>query len=286
MANWRRSSPDRSMSMMTQLAMSPASSRAQRCTVTASLNVLLSRSSPVTAVTMSIRRVMAAAMSSEGTTLPRPRPLWGGAFPAPRLPTPARGAGHHEQARAVLQGDDVRGQGGGRPGRPGRAAGTPPAGPSRPRGRGQLALDRGAGRQIHERRQRLTGRVPGRRADQVPGPAVRAPHRGPPHRARTRARARAANTARSRARSALSESAEPGGAVSAAASASLASTSTAASSSAQAASRSTRASAPGLVAARRSASRRPARSAESVYEPFGQVSCDISPRPSSLVKRL
>ena len=40
-------------------ACSPASSRAQRCSVTASLNVLLSSSSLVTAVTMSIRRVMA-----------------------------------------------------------------------------------------------------------------------------------------------------------------------------------------------------------------------------------
>jgi len=54
---------------MTQLAMSPASSRAQRCSVTASLNVLLSRSSLVTAVTMSIRRVM-DSISPGGATPP------------------------------------------------------------------------------------------------------------------------------------------------------------------------------------------------------------------------
>ena len=47
------------MSTITQLAMSPASSRAHRWRVTASLNVLLSSSSLVTAVTISIRRVMA-----------------------------------------------------------------------------------------------------------------------------------------------------------------------------------------------------------------------------------
>jgi hypothetical protein len=32
-----------------------------------------------------------------------------------------------------------------------------------------------------------------------------------------------------------------------------------------------------MAAAWRSASRRPARSATSAYEPFGQVPCDISP---------
>ena len=58
------------MSTITQLAMSPASSRAQRWSVTASLNVLLSSSSLVTAVTMSIRRVMARMMSSRGDDPP------------------------------------------------------------------------------------------------------------------------------------------------------------------------------------------------------------------------
>ena len=47
------------MSMMTQVGEIAASSRAQRCSVTASLNVLLSSSSLVTAVTVSIRRVIA-----------------------------------------------------------------------------------------------------------------------------------------------------------------------------------------------------------------------------------
>ena len=57
------------MSTITQLAMPPASSRAQRCSVTASLNVLLSSSTLVTAVIMSIRRVIAptsAPVSSAG----------------------------------------------------------------------------------------------------------------------------------------------------------------------------------------------------------------------------
>jgi hypothetical protein len=54
---------------MIQLAMSPASSRAQRCSVTASLNVLLSRSSLVTAVTMSIRRVIEEMFAPGGRLL-------------------------------------------------------------------------------------------------------------------------------------------------------------------------------------------------------------------------
>ena len=52
------------MSMSTQSAISPASSRAHRCSVTASLNVLLSSSTLVTAVTASSRRVMAATAGS------------------------------------------------------------------------------------------------------------------------------------------------------------------------------------------------------------------------------
>ena len=52
------------MSMMTQSASSPASSRAHRCRVTASLNVLLSRSSRVTDVTMSSRLVIAVMAGS------------------------------------------------------------------------------------------------------------------------------------------------------------------------------------------------------------------------------
>ena len=56
------------MSTMIQLAISPASSRAQRCTVTASLNVLLSSSSLVTAVTMSIRRVTEAVLSTAASS--------------------------------------------------------------------------------------------------------------------------------------------------------------------------------------------------------------------------
>jgi hypothetical protein len=58
---------------MAQLAMSPASSRAHRCSVTASLNVLLSRRSLVTAVTMSIRRAMASTVpSAAGSSLAAP----------------------------------------------------------------------------------------------------------------------------------------------------------------------------------------------------------------------
>ena len=56
------------MSTMIQLAISPASSRAQRCTVTASLNVLLSSSSLVTAVIMSIRRVTEAVLSTAASS--------------------------------------------------------------------------------------------------------------------------------------------------------------------------------------------------------------------------
>ena len=52
------------MSMMTQSASSPASSRANRCMVSASLNVLLSSSSLVTAVTMSSRLVIATIAGS------------------------------------------------------------------------------------------------------------------------------------------------------------------------------------------------------------------------------
>jgi hypothetical protein len=62
--NWRRSTSARSMSTITQLAMLPASTRAHRCSVTASLNVLLSSSTRVTAVTMSIRRVIAPTSPS------------------------------------------------------------------------------------------------------------------------------------------------------------------------------------------------------------------------------
>ena len=50
--------------MITQSAISPASSRAHRCSVTASLNVLLSSRTLVTAVTASSRRVMAAMAGS------------------------------------------------------------------------------------------------------------------------------------------------------------------------------------------------------------------------------
>jgi len=74
------------MSMITQLATSPASSRAQRWRVTASLNVLLSSSSLVTAVTISVRRVMARTRSSRGGR-PSPDPARSrGAFAAPRPP--------------------------------------------------------------------------------------------------------------------------------------------------------------------------------------------------------
>ena len=64
------------MSTMSQLAISPASSRAQRCRVTASLNVLLSSRSLVTAVTMSIR-LITASISPGGAT----PPLLGGPIP-------------------------------------------------------------------------------------------------------------------------------------------------------------------------------------------------------------
>ena len=87
-------------------------------------------------------------------------------------------SGDRQQPGTVLQGGDARQQGHldrsvraeqlalHLPGRPG------------PGGRGELALDRGAGGQVDERRQRLAGRIPGRGADQFPGLGV-----GPPDRA-------------------------------------------------------------------------------------------------------
>ncbi len=58
------------MSTITQLAMSPASRRAHRWIVRASLKVLLSSSSLVTAITRSIRRVMARTAPSAVIPLP------------------------------------------------------------------------------------------------------------------------------------------------------------------------------------------------------------------------
>ena len=170
--NWRRSTPARSMSTITQLAMSPASSRAQRCNVTASLNMLLSSSSLVTAVTMSIRRVMArTSPAASSPSCARARVALDGTDPPGAAETTSRRVPScsviTSAARVAVDG----------PVRPEQPALHQPGLPCA-RGRGQLALDRGAGRQIHERRQRLAGRIPGRRADQVPGPAVRAPHRG------------------------------------------------------------------------------------------------------------
>ena len=69
-----------------QPAMLPASSRAQRCSVTASLNVLLSRSSLVTAVTMSIR----LTLLTRGDDPPEP-PALGGAARPPEPPGPPSG---------------------------------------------------------------------------------------------------------------------------------------------------------------------------------------------------
>ena len=63
-AIWRSSLPPRSTSMITQSAISPASSRAHRWSVTASLNVLLSSRTLVSAMTASSRRVMAAMAGS------------------------------------------------------------------------------------------------------------------------------------------------------------------------------------------------------------------------------
>jgi hypothetical protein len=61
------------MSTITQLAKSPASSRAHRWIVRASLKVLLSSSSLVTAITRSIRRVMARTAASAVLPLSRSR---------------------------------------------------------------------------------------------------------------------------------------------------------------------------------------------------------------------
>ena len=173
--NWRRSRPARSMSTITQLAMSPASSRAHRCSVTASLNVLLSSSSLVTAVTMSIRRVMARTSALGSSAGFRASPAVGLARRFAGWPglaavtTSSRVPSCNVMTSAV------------------RVASTGPSGPSSlhstclavpgPRGRGELALDRGPRGQVDERGQRPAGRVPGRGADQVTGLAVRAPDR-------------------------------------------------------------------------------------------------------------
>ena len=81
--------PPRSTSMITQSAISPASSRAHRCSVTASLNVLLSSSTLVTAVTMSSRLVI-AAIGVSAAVLPV-LPASPGALPRGPLRPLARG---------------------------------------------------------------------------------------------------------------------------------------------------------------------------------------------------
>ncbi len=127
-------------------------------------------------------------VASGGTTPPRPPPLLflGGPIPPdppweglPALPfPPGSGGGDHEEPRAVLRRDDAGGQDGvDRSIRPEQPALHLPGRP-RSRRRGELARDRGAERQVDECGQRLAGRVSGRRADQVPGPGVRAPHGG------------------------------------------------------------------------------------------------------------
>ena len=169
------------MSMMTQSASSPASSRAHRCRVTASLNVLLSRSSRVTAVTMSSRLVI-AVMAGSVVVLDHGR---GGGVGRRRPPSaagdggigPGRGDGDHEQRRVAWQLDGGRRQRGVE--RPGRgqhpAVGLPVrAGPG---DRRQLRLQRGPERQVDEGRERLAGGVTGREPEQRGRPVVRPPDR-------------------------------------------------------------------------------------------------------------
>ena len=95
------------MSMITQSAISPASSLAHRCRVTASLNVLLSSSSRVTVVTMSIRWVIDAIDASA------PGAAFAASFPAS---FPAA-LGRCERAGAVCWGAAVITSTGGSPGR-------------------------------------------------------------------------------------------------------------------------------------------------------------------------
>jgi len=249
------------MSTITQLATSPASSRAQRCSVTASLNVLLSSSSLVTAVTMSIRRVIA-------WTSPVPLSSCREGLGEVCAPAAATTSSRVPSWRVMTSAA--------------RVAGTGPSGPSSRHSTSRAFPVRATAASWLLSAARDGGSTNAVRAFPVAYPGG-APIRSPalPFARRTVASASSTNkgtgawvnTARSRARSALSESVGVAGSP-AAASASLASTSTAASSSAKAASSRARGSAPGITAAWRSASRRSVRPTRSAY---AQVSCGISP---------
>ena len=65
---WRRSSPPRSMSTMTQAPSASDSSRAHRCRVTDSLKVTFSSSSRLAVVARSSRRVITVTMGSGGAS--------------------------------------------------------------------------------------------------------------------------------------------------------------------------------------------------------------------------
>ena len=143
--------------MITQSAISPASSRAHRCSVTASLNVLLSSRTLVTAVTVSSRLVMAATGGSPAAL--RRRPLRALVLGARRV---GRGRADPRRRAAGGRGDDEHRRVAGQVGRGrGQRASTGPSAvrirqlavrgfPVRSDG-GELRLHRGPERQVDER---------------------------------------------------------------------------------------------------------------------------------------
>ena len=273
------------MSMMTQSASSPASSRAHRCRVTASLNVLLSRSSRVTDVTMSSRLVIAVMAGSVASS------ITAGAAPSAAAPPAA------VTAESAPAGATVTMNSGGSPGSSTAAAvRVASSGPVEVSTR-QLAF-RSAPVRATAASCVCSAARNGRSTKDVSGLPVAYPA-GNPSSAAARSFARrivlscssrnraagvrwkaACSSRRSAVPGRPSGAASPrsaGAAVSATASASMAP-----SSSVRAASISDPASAPGRPTACRSASRRPTRSASA---PSGRPPCGICP-PSPHCRRL
>ena len=166
---WRRSSPPRSMSTMTQAPSASDSSRAHRCRVTDSLKVTFSSSSRLAVVARSSRRVITVTMGSGGASCGRGRPRAGagrGRVPG-RDEQPVVVAAHADRPHVQRAADPALGRQ--------QLAVQLPALLAAGR-RGEQRADRRAAGRLDQRAERLPGRVAAGRPEQRAGGRIGAAH--------------------------------------------------------------------------------------------------------------